>query len=115
MTRPGSRSYQADSPAERIRINKNVWTTGINEATLSGTGVSLKWTGPNRWRADASIATRLGAAQRNHFGGRSGHLSGPLGISARNFKAMVGQKPPDQNTAAARVNAQFRGKTTATL
>jgi hemolysin activation/secretion protein len=48
--------------SERIRVNKTVWTTGINEATLSGTGVSLKWTGPNRWSADASIATRLGAA-----------------------------------------------------
>jgi hemolysin activation/secretion protein len=48
--------------SERVRVNKNVWTTGINEATLNGAGLGLNWTGPAQWSARTSIAERLGAA-----------------------------------------------------
>jgi hemolysin activation/secretion protein len=48
--------------SERVRVNKSVWTTGINEATLSGAGLGLNWTGPAQWSAKAYIAERLGAA-----------------------------------------------------
>jgi len=47
--------------SERVRVNKNVWTTGINVATLSGAGLGLNWIGPAQWSARASIAQRLGA------------------------------------------------------
>jgi hemolysin activation/secretion protein len=46
--------------SERVRVNKNVWTTGINEATLNGAGLGLNWTGPAQWSAKAYIAERLG-------------------------------------------------------
>jgi hemolysin activation/secretion protein len=46
--------------SEHVRVNKNVWTSGPNEATLSGTGVGLNWTGSRQWSAQASVARRLG-------------------------------------------------------
>jgi hemolysin activation/secretion protein len=46
---------------ERVRVNKNAWTTGINEATLGGAGLGLSWIGPAQWSARASIAQRVGA------------------------------------------------------
>jgi hemolysin activation/secretion protein len=46
--------------SEHVVVNKNVWTRGINDATLSGTGMGLDWTGPDRWNAKAYIAARLG-------------------------------------------------------
>jgi hemolysin activation/secretion protein len=46
---------------ERVSVNKSVWMSGINEATLSGAGLELNWTGSNQWSAKASIATRLGS------------------------------------------------------
>lgn len=45
---------------ECVRVNKNVWTSGPNEATLSGAGVGLNWTGSKQWSAQASVARRLG-------------------------------------------------------
>jgi hemolysin activation/secretion protein len=47
--------------SERVRVNKNVWTTGKNEATLSGAGLGLNWMGPAQWSAKAYIAERFGA------------------------------------------------------
>jgi hemolysin activation/secretion protein len=46
---------------EHLTINENVWTAGINTASISGAGLGLNWTGSNKWSAKASIATRLGA------------------------------------------------------
>jgi hemolysin activation/secretion protein len=46
--------------AEQVTINKNVWTTGKNDATLRGTGVGLAWTRADRWSARAYVAARLG-------------------------------------------------------
>jgi hemolysin activation/secretion protein len=48
--------------AERVTVNRNVWTSGKNDATLRGAGVGLNWTSANRWSAKASLAARLGAA-----------------------------------------------------
>jgi hemolysin activation/secretion protein len=46
---------------QRVEINKNTWTTGTNDATLRGAGVSLAWTNTQKWSAKASVASRLGA------------------------------------------------------
>jgi hemolysin activation/secretion protein len=46
--------------SERVRVNKNVWTTGTNDATLSGAGMGLNWTGPDQFSAKTYIAARLG-------------------------------------------------------
>ena len=48
--------------SERVRVNKNVWTGGVNEATLSGAGMGLNWTGPDQLSAKTYIAARLGSA-----------------------------------------------------
>jgi hemolysin activation/secretion protein len=47
--------------SERGRVNKNLWTTGVNDATLSGAGMGLNWTGPDQFSAKAYIAARLGS------------------------------------------------------
>jgi hemolysin activation/secretion protein len=47
--------------SEHVRVNKSPWTSGTNEATLSGAGVGLNWTGSRQWSAQASVATRLGS------------------------------------------------------
>jgi hemolysin activation/secretion protein len=46
--------------SERVRVDKNLWTTGVNEATLSGAGVGLNWTGPDQFSAKTYVAARLG-------------------------------------------------------
>jgi hemolysin activation/secretion protein len=48
--------------SERVRVNKNVWTVGVNEATLSGAGMGLYWTGPDQLNAKTYIAARLGSS-----------------------------------------------------
>jgi hemolysin activation/secretion protein len=45
-----------------VKVNRHPWSTSENSATLSGAGVGLNWTGPDQWRASASVATRVGAA-----------------------------------------------------
>jgi hemolysin activation/secretion protein len=45
-----------------VKVNRHPWSTTENSATLSGAGLGLNWTGPDQWRASASVATRLGAA-----------------------------------------------------
>jgi hemolysin activation/secretion protein len=47
--------------SEHVRVNKSPWTSGTNEATLSGAGVGLNWAGSKQWSARASVAKRLGA------------------------------------------------------
>lgn len=44
-----------------VTVNKNVFATGTNSATLSGAGVGLNWAGPDRWSARAYIATPVGS------------------------------------------------------
>jgi len=48
--------------SEHVTVNKNVWTSGTNDATLSGAGVGLNWTGSHQLSAKASLATPLGSA-----------------------------------------------------
>ena len=47
--------------SEHVTVNKNVWTSGTNEATLSGAGLGLNWTGTHQWSAKGSVATPLGS------------------------------------------------------
>jgi hemolysin activation/secretion protein len=44
-----------------ITINKNVWTTAANNATLSGAGLGLNWAGSDQWSARMYIAKHIGA------------------------------------------------------
>jgi len=43
-----------------ITVNRNLWTTGTNSATLSGAGLGLNWASSNQWSASAYIATPIG-------------------------------------------------------
>ncbi len=47
--------------SERVRVNKNVWAPGANEATLSGAGMGLNWVGPDQLNARTYVAARLGS------------------------------------------------------
>ena len=47
--------------SEHVTINRNLWVAGINDATLSGAGVGLNWSGPNQWTAKAYIAAPIGS------------------------------------------------------
>ena len=44
----------------RVTVNRNTWVAGTNNATLSGAGVGLNWTGPYQWSARAYVATPVG-------------------------------------------------------
>lgn len=57
----GSWQAQAFIDHARVKINRQPWTSAENNATLSGAGLGLNWTGPAQWRATASVATRLGS------------------------------------------------------
>jgi hemolysin activation/secretion protein len=48
--------------SERVRVDKIVWTSGVNDTTLSGAGMGLNWTGPDQLDAKTYIAARLGAS-----------------------------------------------------
>jgi hemolysin activation/secretion protein len=48
--------------SERVRVDKNLWTSGVNEATLSGAGLGLNWTGSDQFSAKTYIAARLGSS-----------------------------------------------------
>lgn len=45
-----------------VTLNKRLWAgaTGANEATLSGAGLGLGWTGPGQWTGRATMAYPLG-------------------------------------------------------
>jgi hemolysin activation/secretion protein len=47
--------------SEHVTVNKNVWTSGTNDATLSGAGLGLNWSGTHQWSVKGSIATHLGS------------------------------------------------------
>jgi len=44
----------------RVKINRHPWTPTENTATLSSAGLGLAWDGPNAWRANVSVAKRIG-------------------------------------------------------
>jgi len=43
-----------------IAVNQATWVAGSNNATLSGAGAALDWTGPYRWHARVSVAAPIG-------------------------------------------------------
>ena len=45
----------------QLKVNKNPWVAGTNDASLHGAGVGIKVTGENRWNAKAYIAMPIGA------------------------------------------------------
>ena len=47
--------------SEHVGVNKNVWTRGTNDATLTGAGLGLNWTGAHQWSAKGCIATPIGS------------------------------------------------------
>jgi hemolysin activation/secretion protein len=48
--------------SSQVTVNKNVWVTGTNSATLSGAGVGLIWEGSDHWSAKAYFAKPTGLA-----------------------------------------------------
>jgi hemolysin activation/secretion protein len=47
--------------SEHVTVNRHAWTAGVNDATLSGAGAGLDWTGQNQWAAKAYIAVPIGS------------------------------------------------------
>lgn len=47
--------------SEHVTVNRRTWTAGVNDATLSGAGAGLGWTGQNQWAAKAYIAAPIGS------------------------------------------------------
>jgi hemolysin activation/secretion protein len=45
----------------QVTVNKNPWGLGENTATLSGAGVGLGWTGPDKWNGRATLSYPLGS------------------------------------------------------
>lgn len=46
--------------SEHVIINKRTWTSGQNEATLSGIGLGFFWQIPSQWNVTASVAIPVG-------------------------------------------------------
>jgi hemolysin activation/secretion protein len=46
--------------SQHITINKAPWTTGTNDATLSGVGAGLDWSGQDQWSGKLYVATPVG-------------------------------------------------------
>lgn len=42
-----------------IKVNQNTWVAGANNATLSGAGIGLNWSGPQDWSAKTYVATPI--------------------------------------------------------
>ena len=47
--------------SEHIVINRSIWVSGPNSATLHGAGLGLNWSGPHRWTVRTSAAFRIGS------------------------------------------------------
>ncbi len=46
--------------SEHVTVNKNTWTAGTNDATLSSVGLGVNWAGQNQLTAKAYVATPVG-------------------------------------------------------
>ena len=46
-----------------VIVNQKPWVTGPNNASLTGAGFGLNWTGPNQWSVRVSMASPLGPKQ----------------------------------------------------
>jgi len=44
-----------------VKVNAHAWHAGPNEATLTGVGIGINWTGLKQWRSKAYIATQIGS------------------------------------------------------
>lgn len=44
----------------RLKINEHRWVSGVNYATLSGTGAGVNWSNIARWNARLYVAKRIG-------------------------------------------------------
>ena len=58
-----------------VQTNKNPWSSGSNEASLSGAGVGLNWQGPKGWSGRAFIAASLGELPSQLAGSESTHTN----------------------------------------
>jgi hemolysin activation/secretion protein len=46
-----------------VQVYRTAFTgSGVNDATLTGAGVGLSWSGPQGWSANATLAARIGAS-----------------------------------------------------
>ncbi len=53
----GQLQLVAFADAATIKVNQRVWSPSENQATLSGVGLGLNWTGPMQWAVKAHVAT----------------------------------------------------------
>lgn len=47
--------------SEHVTVNRNTWTAGVNDATLSGAGLGVSWAGPDQLSAQVYVATPFGS------------------------------------------------------
>jgi hypothetical protein len=59
----------------RAGFNKNVWSSGSNEASLSGAGLGLNWQGPKGVSARIFIASSVGELPSQLSGSESTHTN----------------------------------------
>ena len=63
------------------QTNTNPWSSGSNEAALSGAGLGLLWQGPQGWSGRIFIASSLGEQPSQLAGTESTHTNAWLELS----------------------------------
>ena len=66
--------------AGQVQINQTPWSSGNNQAYISGAGVGLEWQGPSKWYARMHIARALAPAPSQLDGASDTHSSAWLQI-----------------------------------
>ncbi len=64
-----------------VQTNKNPWSSGSNDASLSGAGLGLNWQGPKGWSGRVFIASSLGELPSQLAGTESTHTNAWLELS----------------------------------
>ena len=64
-----------------VQTNTNPWSSGSNEAALSGAGLGLLWQGPQGWSGRIFIASSLGEQPSQLAGTESTHTNAWLELS----------------------------------
>jgi hemolysin activation/secretion protein len=65
--------------SEHVNINRSTWTTGTNNATLSGAGLGLNFTAPAQWYAKVELAAPFGPTPELVGSTKSARLWAQLG------------------------------------
>ncbi|MDB5931985.1 MAG: Polypeptide-transport-associated domain protein ShlB-type [Polaromonas sp.] len=71
---PGQMQLVGFIDTGRVTLNKNPWTTGDNQRTLSGAGVGLNWSAANNFVIRTSYARKLGSGTATSAPDKSGRF-----------------------------------------